>query len=115
MVMLKLHSPFLVNLGTTYQDKEKIYFLLEPCLGGDMLSLLKNRGTLKENDAKFYAACVLEGLSYLHSIQIIYRDLKPENLVIDRRGYIKLADFGFSKKIKNKTFTFCGTPDYIGV
>merc|ERR1711870_20301 len=56
---------------------------------------------------------VCEGFDYMHSMDIIYRDLKPENLVLDSRGYLKIADFGFAKKITDKTYTLCGTPDYL--
>ena len=112
-IMYKLHSPFTVSLGRTYQDEQNVYFLMEPCLGGDMLTLLRKYKTLTEQQAKFYAVCAIEGLTYLHNLRTIYRNLKPENMVINSRGYLKLADFGFSKKIDTKTFTFCGTPEYI--
>jgi serine/threonine protein kinase len=61
----------------------------------------------------FYAACVVEGFEYMHSLNIIYRDLKPENLVLDGKGYLKITDFGFAKIVADKTYTLCGTPDYL--
>ena len=63
--------------------------------------------------AKFYAAEVTLALEYLHSHQIIYRDLKPENLLLDRHGHLKITDFGFAKEVPDITWTLCGTPDYL--
>merc|ERR1712096_67308 len=66
-----------------------------------------------EPEAMFYAACVIEGLTHLHSKDICYRDLKPGNLVLDHNGYCKITDFGLSKEVKDKTLTFCGTESYM--
>jgi len=63
--------------------------------------------------AKFYAAEVTLALEYLHQRNIIYRDLKPENLLLDRYGHLKITDFGFAKRVPDKTWTLCGTPDYL--
>jgi len=63
--------------------------------------------------AKFYAAEVVLALEYLHSLNIIYRDLKPENLLLDRHGHLKITDFGFAKEVPDITWTLCGTPDYL--
>lgn len=73
------------------------------------------RGSFEDSTTRFYTACVVEAFAYLHSKGIIYRDLKPENLILDHRGYAKLVDFGFAKKIGfgKKTWTFCGTPEYV--
>jgi len=70
-------------------------------------------GAFDEATAMFYAANVLLALEHLHSRGLVYRDLKPENLLLDAQGYCKVADFGFAKKIgADKTYTICGTPDY---
>uniref|UniRef100_A0ACB8F8E6 cGMP-dependent protein kinase 1 n=1 Tax=Sphaerodactylus townsendi TaxID=933632 RepID=A0ACB8F8E6_9SAUR len=73
------------------------------------------QGSFEDSTTRFYTACVVEAFAYLHSKGIIYRDLKPENLILDHRGYAKLVDFGFAKKIGfgKKTWTFCGTPEYV--
>ena len=63
--------------------------------------------------AKFYAAEVVLAIDYLHSMNIIYRDLKPENLLLDRHGHLKITDFGFAKEVPDITWTLCGTPDYL--
>ena len=66
-----------------------------------------------ENEAAFYAANVTCALEYLHVRDIAYRDLKPENLMIDEFGYLKVVDFGFAKVVEDRTFTVCGTPEYL--
>lgn len=65
--------------------------------------------------ANFYASEIVLALEYLHSLSIVYRDLKPENLLIDRNGHMKITDFGFAKKLKDRTWTLCGTPEYLGM
>ena len=113
--MMQMDSNFLVKLWRTYQDENKVYFLLDACLGGDLFSLLRKTQTFKEHVAMFYAGCVIEGFDHLHSMNMAFRDLKPENLVLDTRGYVKITDFGFCKVLNEtgKTFTLCGTPDYL--
>jgi len=112
-VMEKMHNKFLVNLHRTYKDKLRVYFLLDVCLGGELFTILRQRRYFDEPTAKFFTACVVEAFAYMHAKQIIYRDLKPENLVLDSDGYLKVTDFGFAKEIPDKTFTLCGTPDYL--
>jgi len=112
-VMAFLNNPFLVNLRATYKDKLRVYFLLDVCLGGELFGILRKRRCFSEDTSRFYTACVVEAFAYMHSKDIIYRDLKPENLVMDGNGYLKVTDFGFAKKINGKTYTLCGTPDYL--
>lgn len=112
-LMMLMDSAFLVRLWKTYQDENKVYFLLDACLGGDLFTILRKSHSFKEGVAKFYAGCVIEGFDHLHSMNMVYRDLKPENLVLNSAGYVQITDFGFCKQVEAKTFTLCGTPDYL--
>jgi len=113
-VMQQLKHPFLVRLYATYKDKDRLLFLLEPSLGGELFSVLRARTSFDEDTARFYAASVVLAFEYMHSKNIIYRDLKPENLLLDDEGYLKVTDFGFAKELTGgRTWTLCGTPDYL--
>ncbi|XP_043605693.1 cGMP-dependent protein kinase 1-like isoform X1 [Bombus pyrosoma] len=113
-IMQACDSPFICKLYQTYKDRKYVYFLMEVSLGGDVWTTLQRRRFFDESTTQFMVGCVVEALDHLHSMNIIYRDLKPENLMLDARGYLKLVDFGFSKKIgPSKTWTFAGTPEYV--
>lgn len=75
----------------TFRNNKYIYFLMEPCLGGDVWTQLQQHKQFTEPTAQFVAGCVVEALEYLHTRNIIYRDLKPENLMVDGTGYVKLV------------------------
>eukprot|EP00516_Mucochytrium_quahogii_P002826 CAMPEP_0203756554 /NCGR_PEP_ID=MMETSP0098-20131031/9821_1 /ASSEMBLY_ACC=CAM_ASM_000208 /TAXON_ID=96639 /ORGANISM=" , Strain NY0313808BC1" /LENGTH=333 /DNA_ID=CAMNT_0050648481 /DNA_START=140 /DNA_END=1138 /DNA_ORIENTATION=- len=105
--------PFIVNLYSTFQDDCFLYMVLEYVNGGEFFTHLRRMGRLENNAAKFYCASVALIFSHLHKEDIIYRDLKPENLLLDHQGFLKITDFGFAKKVLFKTYTLCGTPEYI--
>ncbi|CDQ56711.1 unnamed protein product [Oncorhynchus mykiss] len=114
-ILMGAHSPFIVRLYRTFRDAKCLYMLTEACLGGELWNLLKDRGSFDDSSTRFYTACVVEALIFLHHNNITYRDLKPENVVLDQRGYAKVVGFGCAKKVGlgKKTWTFCGTPDYV--
>ncbi|XP_073979812.1 protein kinase, cGMP-dependent at 21D isoform X2 [Rhodnius prolixus] len=115
-IMSSVRSPFICRLYQTFKDAKYVYLLMEACLGGEVWSLLRDRTCFDDTTACFITACVIEAIEYLHAKNIVYRDLKPENLLLDATGYVKLVDFGFAKKLGTsggKTWTFCGTPEYV--
>ena len=96
-----LHNPFLVNMICSFQDNDNLYLVMDLLLGGDMRYHINKRAIYNrkkdENQLKFIAGCVLIGLNYIHENKIIHKDIKPENLVYDSKGYIHITDFGISK------------------
>lgn len=111
----KMNHPFLTRLITTFQDLDFVYMLQEYLEAGDLRTLMISRDgcKLSENDAKFYVGIVVQALEHLHLKKIVYRDLKPENLMLCANGYIKMCDFGNAKEVLDRTYTVCGTPDYM--
>ena len=113
-IMSSVDHPFCTAFVQAYQDHDKLYILQEWMPGGELFRHMQREDVLTEDVARFYTACVVVALEYLHSSNILYRDLKPENLLMDSSGYVKLADFGFSKQMTpgQRTYTICGTPTY---
>ncbi|WVQ99549.1 hypothetical protein IAU59_006685 [Kwoniella sp. CBS 9459] len=112
-MLVRVRHPFLVNLWGTFQDVNNLYMVMDFVAGGELFSLLRKSQRFPNSVAKFYAAEVALALDYLHSLDIIYRDLKPENLLLGADGHVKVTDFGFAKHVPDITWTLCGTPDYL--
>jgi len=112
-ILAGLDHPFIVKLGTSFQDSKFLFMALEYVPGGEFFTHLRKAGRFNNHTTKFYAAQITLIFEYLHLDKIIYRDLKPENLLLDREGYLKITDFGFAKRVEFKTYTLCGTPEYI--
>lgn len=108
--------PFIAKLFYAFQSPSKLFLVMEFLSGGELFFHLSQNRIFSEVRAKFYTAEILLGLEYLHNNGIIYRDLKPENVLLDKEGHIRLTDFGLSKsgiKDQQKAHTFCGTPEYL--
>merc|ERR1711915_879064 len=112
-ILQEVRHPFLVPLLWSSIDNRHIYFLFPYVSGGELFSILRKAKKFPLPTTLFYAAEIVSALSYLHSLNIIYRDLKPENILIDREGHVIITDFGFAKKVLDRTWTLCGTPDYL--
>lgn len=112
-VMLALDHPFILKLHNSYKDNKYIYFLLELAPGGELFTFLRKAGRFNEKASKFYASSVVTVFEQLHQKLIVYRDLKPENLILDDKGFLKVCDFGLAKVVTDRTWTLCGTPDYL--
>lgn len=114
-ILEALQHPFLMTLRWAFQNKDKLYFVLDYFTGGELFYHLKNVRRFPEEVAKIYIAEIALALGHLHSLGYVYRDLKPENILLDHSGHVCLTDFGLSKDVEegDKAHTFCGTPEYL--
>jgi protein kinase A len=117
--MKQLDHPQIVDLVHTFEDEENVYMLMGLIPGGELWDRVYQElpngewsSGLSEGDAKFYMYTIADTLSFIHSKTYVFRDLKPENIMLDISGYPVLVDFGFAKFVEDKTYTFCGTPNY---
>lgn len=115
-VLSLVSHPFLVHLYYSFQNESKLFLVMRFCEGGDMGALLNKKRKLNEELTKLYTAEIILALEALHKNLIIYRDLKPDNLMIDKDGHVMITDFGLSKKttdFNKMNNSFCGTPAYM--
>lgn len=112
-ILQVMQHPNCVKLYGTFQDECNLYISLEYIPGGEVFSHLRTLQHFELDVVRFYAAEILLVFQMMHTNNIIYRDLKPENLLFDQNGHIKFIDFGFAKKIEDRTYTLCGTPEYL--
>lgn len=96
-VLVAANHPFVCQLCYAFQSKEFLYLVMEFLPGGDLMSLLIQRDTLSEADARFYVAEMVVAIDTIHKLGFIHRDVKPDNLLIDKDGHLKLSDFGLCK------------------
>ncbi|OMJ95534.1 hypothetical protein SteCoe_1137 [Stentor coeruleus] len=109
-----LRHPFLVNMKFAFQDRENLYLAMDLMKGGDLRYHINQQERLSEEQTKFFAACIVTGLEYLHVNSIIHRDIKPENLVLDNKGYLRITDFGIARIISSdNSRDTSGTPGYM--
>ncbi|EGR31500.1 protein kinase domain protein, partial [Ichthyophthirius multifiliis] len=113
-LLSSLRHDFIINMNVAFQDKYNLYLVMDLLTGGDLRFHISRKRKFNENQTKFFSACIIIGLEYLHQNGIIHRDIKPENLVFDSRGYLRITDLGIARiwKPDNSSDT-SGTPGYM--
>ncbi|KAJ2416857.1 hypothetical protein GGI10_000634 [Coemansia sp. RSA 2530] len=115
-ILSEVQHPFIVKLYYAFQSNSKLYLIMEYVAGGELFTHMVKERIFCENQAVFYSAELVLALSHLHKLGIVFRDTKPENILLDKRGHLVLTDFGLSKTAlgeDGRTNTFCGTPSYM--
>ena len=112
-ILSMIDHPFVITFGGFTQDDRNLYLALELINGGELFTYLRGVGRFPVDQARIYIAQIILIFDYLHNKNIIYRDLKPENILIHKSGFLKLTDFGFAKIVEGRTYTLCGTPEYL--
>eukprot|EP01117_Protostelium_nocturnum_P017133 TRINITY_DN6921_c0_g1_i1.p1 TRINITY_DN6921_c0_g1~~TRINITY_DN6921_c0_g1_i1.p1 ORF type:complete len:441 (+),score=129.59 TRINITY_DN6921_c0_g1_i1:726-2048(+) len=115
-ILKKMANPFVVSLKYSFQTEDKLHMIMDYVCGGELFFHLCESKKFTEDRARFYAAEIVLALEYVHNLNIIYRDLKPENLLLDMNGHVCLTDFGMCKEglgYGYTTHTFCGSPEYL--
>merc|ERR1719356_1844871 len=116
--LLKMNDhPFIMHVVAVFETEKSVYMLLELITGGELHAAIRKIPTvLSRTQSQFYTGSLVLVLEALADRFIVYRDLKPENVMLDNQGYLKLVDFGIAKKLdenNNQTFTIIGTPHYM--
>lgn len=114
-ILEEIDHPFIVSLRFAFQTPSKLYMVFDFFNGGELFHYLSQGGRFTEERARLYAAEITLALEHVHNANIIYRDLKPENLLLDADGHIRVTDFGLSKEnvVDDQVKSFCGTPEYL--
>ena len=112
-ILLRVDHPFIVKLVKTLKDDKFIYFLMDYIKGKELFDIIRDIGLLNKKQTLFYGASIMLAVRYLHQRKFIFRDIKPENVMVLENGYIKIIDFGTAKEIQDKTKTTLGTPHYM--
>uniref|UniRef100_A0A7S4BZW7 cGMP-dependent protein kinase n=2 Tax=Chrysotila carterae TaxID=13221 RepID=A0A7S4BZW7_CHRCT len=112
-ILSRVIHPFITNKFGAIVTQTNLILIMEFCPGGDMFDQLYKHKAFSLSDARIFIMQVLLPLEYLHSMSIVHRDLKLENLLLAQDGALKLTDFGFAKLIKYRSWTLCGTPEYL--
>ena len=112
-ILEEISHPSIISCVGFTQDEKYLYLVFEFIPGGDLFNLLKVENNFSIEKAQFYAGQIVFVFEYLHSKNIVYRNLKPENILLCKNGYIKIADFQFAKVVTDRTYTMCGTPGYL--
>lgn len=114
-ILLRLRHPSVVKLYETFETKRHIMLVMELCAGGDLLNFVRKRKKCEESLAKILFKQIIEGIGYIHSKSILHRDIKLDNILLDGKGLVKIADFGVSKTVKPGEIMYeqSGTPAYI--
>ncbi|KAJ4981215.1 hypothetical protein NE237_032052 [Protea cynaroides] len=111
-LLAEVDSAFIVKLYCSFQDEEFLYLVMEYLSGGDMMTLLMRKDTLTDDEARFYVAETVLAIESIHKHNYIHRDIKPDNLLLDRNGHMKLSDFGLCKPLDCSSFPNLSENDY---
>jgi serine/threonine protein kinase len=112
-IMSRLRCNFVVELRAVFQDESSVYMMMDYIPGGELFSHLRRDKRFQLPVAQFFAVEIACALHHMHKCFVLYRDLKPENILINKIGHIRLTDLSLAKVIQDRTFTLCGTPEYL--
>lgn len=115
-ILSRLRNLFAIEMRALFQDENSVYMVLEYIPGGELFSHLRRNKVFEVAAYQFYAIEIACALYHLHQLQIVYRDLKPETVLLTKDGHIRLSEFGLAKQLDpthTQTFTLCGTPEYV--